>query len=127
MKSTSSWPHLGEPAGPDDPFADLRASYYARLRNDITRLRALHTQLSSSEMDPKGLHESIYLVAHGMAGAAAIFQVTEVLNAAIALEQATLAAIKAHPGTDDASVCAALDALTDLLQNICGIRMAHTA
>jgi HPt (histidine-containing phosphotransfer) domain-containing protein len=119
LKSTSPWPRLSVPAGPNDPFDDLRASYYARLRSERSRLIELHTQLSCPELDPIPLYETIRLVAHGMAGAAAVFGVTEVLSAATTLERAALVTTKAHAGNAGPTVHAALNTLTDLLQRIC--------
>lgn len=118
MKSTHGWPRLSVPAGPDDPFDDLRASYYTRLRSDCARLTRLHVQMFRPEMDPAARYDSIRAIAHGMAGAAAVFGVTEVMNAAVTLERAALAATKSRAVPADPTVHAALDALTDLLQSI---------
>jgi HPt (histidine-containing phosphotransfer) domain-containing protein len=119
LKSTSGWPRLNVPAGPNDPFDDLRASYYERLRSERLQLIELHAQLSRPELGPIALYETIYLVAHGMAGAAAIFGVAEVLSAASALERAAIAMTKAPEDGSGPTLDAALQALTDLLQGLC--------
>ncbi len=118
MKSTGRWPRLSVPAGPNDPFTDLRASYYARLRSDCAQLQRLHMQMSRPERGPAAQYDSIRVTAHGMAGAAAVFGVTDVMNAAMTLERAALAAATSQAHTADQAVRAALGALADLLQSI---------
>ena len=118
MKSTDGWPRFNLAAGPDDPFDDLRAAYYTRLRSDCAGLTTLHVQMSQPEIDPAAQYDSIRVTAHGMAGAAAVFGLTEVMNAAMTLERAALAATKSQAEAADPTVSAALGALTDLLPSI---------
>jgi hypothetical protein len=120
MKSTNCWPRLSEPAGPDDPFEELRASYYARLRSDRVRLLGLRAELSGTGAEPKYLYEAIRVVAHGMAGAAGIFEATDVLNAASAIENAARVSLQSRANRVDPAVRAGLDALIDLLQPMTG-------
>ncbi len=118
MKSAGKWPRLSVPAGPNDPFDDLRVSYYTRLRSDCAQLQRLHMQMARPERGPAAQYDSIHVTAHGMAGAAAVFGVTDVMNAAMTLERAALAAANAQADSADQTARAALGALTDLLQSI---------
>lgn len=120
MKSTNSWPRMSAPAGPDDPFEELRTAYFTRLRSDRVRLLGLRAELCGADTEPKFLYEAIRVVAHGMAGAAGIFEATEVMNAASALESAARISTRACADSVDPAVRAGLDALTDLLQPMCG-------
>ena len=116
MKSTNAWPSLTAPESGDDPLGDLRAAYFTRLRGDLAQLAKLRAKLAGSGMGSKTAYETIRRVAHGMAGAAAIFKAGDVMRAAIKLEQTVRAAT---PGADSGAVRLALDTMIDSLRPIC--------
>jgi HPt (histidine-containing phosphotransfer) domain-containing protein len=116
MKSTNAWPSLNVPEGADDRFGELRAAYFTRLRGDLEQLKALRAKLAGARPISKTSHDTVRRIAHGMAGAAAIFKADNVMRAAVALEQAVRAA---RPDADDGAVQLALDTMIDSLHSIC--------
>jgi HPt (histidine-containing phosphotransfer) domain-containing protein len=131
MRSTNNWPSLTPaPAGSDDRFEELRIAYYARLKSDRAQVVALRTQLAK-DPESKATYEAIRVCAHGMAGAAAIFEATDIMGAARKLEHA--AAQPPHdpdattpgpptksPGdSGNPAVSPLLDSLIELLDSIC--------
>jgi diguanylate cyclase (GGDEF)-like protein len=116
MKSTGAWPSLNVPEGADDRFGDLRAAYFTRLRSDLEQLKSLRAKLAGARTGSKTAYDPIRRIAHGMAGAAAIFKAGDVMRAAVTLEQAVRAA---RPGADDDAVQLALDTMIDSLRSIC--------
>jgi hypothetical protein len=130
MKSTNYWPRLTLAVESDDRFEELRVAYYARLRNDRGQVKSLRLQLASAG-DPAPVYEAIRASAHSMAGAAAVFEATDIMNAARALEHTVAAASKlvaAKPAAaasklvtekPDSDVCTSMDSLVDLLNSIC--------
>ncbi len=125
MRSTSHWPRLTPaPAGADDRFEELRIAYYARLKSDRAQVLSLRTLLVESS-DAKAAYEAIRACAHGMAGAAAIFEANDVMTAARQLEHAASAAKtsldSAAPAGDSGNpaVSPLLDSLIELLNSIC--------
>jgi HPt (histidine-containing phosphotransfer) domain-containing protein len=113
MTTQQSWPSLDVPEGGDDPYADLRAAYLMRLRTELAQLTVLRAKLAADGMVAGEPYRSIHRIAHGMAGAAAIFTAADILSAALALEQALGRAV---PGADDAAVRRALDTMIDSLR-----------
>jgi HPt (histidine-containing phosphotransfer) domain-containing protein len=131
MRSTNDWPRLTPtPAGSDDRFEELRIAYYARLKSDRAQVVALRTQLAK---DPgsKATYEAIRVCAHGMAGAAAIFEATDIMGAARKLEHAAADAPRAPDAatpidptksledSGNPAVRPLLDSLIELLDSIC--------
>jgi len=100
----------------DDPPGDLRAAYFTRLHNDLAQLGTLRAKLACVRTGSKTAYASIRRIAHGMAGAAAIFNAGDVMRAAISLEQAVRAAT---PDADGDAVRLALDTIIDSLRPIC--------
>ena len=125
MRSTSNWPRLSPgPAGTDDRFEELRIAYYARLKSDRAQVMTLRTQLAKGP-ESKATYEAIRVCAHGMAGAAAIFEATDIMNAARKLEhvasEAAVATDTAQSQGDSGNpaVRPLLDSLIELLDSIC--------
>jgi hypothetical protein len=116
VKPASAWPSLKAPEGADDQFGDLRAAYFTRLRSDLAQLAGLRTKLVGAGTGSKTAYATIRRIAHGMAGAAAIFKAADVMRAAILLEQTVRAAT---PDTDGDAVRLALDTMIDSLRPIC--------
>jgi hypothetical protein len=79
-------------------------------------LAKLRAKFAGAGMGSKTAYETIRRIAHGMAGAAAIFKAGDVMRAAIKLEQAVRAAT---PGADSGAVRLALDTMIDSLRPIC--------
>jgi EAL domain-containing protein (putative c-di-GMP-specific phosphodiesterase class I)/CheY-like chemotaxis protein len=115
-ESTDAWPSLKVPEGRNDPFGDLRAAYSTRLRNDMAQLIRLRAKLAGAGAGSKTARESIRRVAHGMAGAAAIFKAGDIMRAAIQLEQAVRASTS---DADSYALRLALDTMIDTLRPIC--------
>jgi HPt (histidine-containing phosphotransfer) domain-containing protein len=117
MRSTNYWPRLTPaPAGTEDRFEELRIAYYARLKNDRAQVVALRTQLAKGP-EAKATYEAIRVCAHGMAGAAAIFEAADIMKAARKLEQAASEAALEDSGNP--AVRPLLDSLIELLDSIC--------
>jgi HPt (histidine-containing phosphotransfer) domain-containing protein len=103
-------------AANDGRFEELRHAYYARLSKDRTQLATFSAQLAHADTHATAVYDDIRQLARRMAGAAAIFDEIEIGNAAISLEQATLAAVHARADNSDSSVWTALERLVDLLR-----------
>jgi EAL domain-containing protein (putative c-di-GMP-specific phosphodiesterase class I)/FixJ family two-component response regulator/HPt (histidine-containing phosphotransfer) domain-containing protein len=114
VKTTHAWPSLKAPEGANDSFADLRAAYFTRLRSDLAQLATLRAKLAGAGTGSKTAYASIRRIAHGMAGAAAIFKAGDVMRAAMILEQAVRVA-----ATDGDAVRLALDTMIESLRPIC--------
>jgi diguanylate cyclase (GGDEF)-like protein len=115
-KPTNAWPSLKAPAGSNDSFEDLRTAYFTRLRSDLAQLATLRTKLGGAGTGSKTAYAAIRRIAHGMAGAAAIFKAGDVMRAAILLEQTIRAAT---PDADGDAVRLALDTMINSLRPIC--------
>jgi diguanylate cyclase (GGDEF)-like protein len=116
VKPTNAWPSLKASEGANDSFADLRTAYFKRLRSDLAQLATLRAKLAGAGTGSKTAHAAIRRIAHGMAGAAAIFKAGDVMRAAILLEQ-TLRAAAPDAGGD--AVRLALDTMIASLRPIC--------
>ena len=116
VKPAGAWPSLQAPEGADDRFGDLRAAYFTRLRSDLAQLAGLRAKLAGAGTRSKTAYATIRRIAHGMAGAAAIFKAADVTRAAVLLEHAVRAAA---PDTDGDAVRLALDTMIDSLRPIC--------
>lgn len=119
MRSTNDWPRSAQSgAARDDRFEELRLAYYARLRSDRARVRALRTELDSTQ-ETVPTYEAIRLCAHGMAGAAAIFEAKDIMQAARKLEHAAGHAAQTQASGAKSGVRPSLDALMELLNTLC--------
>jgi len=116
VKPNNAWPSLKAPEGANDSFADLREAYFTRLRSDLAQLATLRAKLAGAGTGSKTAYATIRRIAHGMAGAAAIFKAGDVMRAAILLEQTVRAAV---PDADGDAVRLALDTMIDSLRPIC--------
>ena len=116
MKSTEYWAPSSEPAVHTDRFEELRAAYYARLRSDLARLTALRVRFDETQGGDSLFHEEIRRVAHGMSGAAAMFEATQVAIASSRLEEAVRSSRRPQDTQAYAAVSAALDSLMHLLK-----------
>ena len=104
----------------DDGFEELRGRFYARLRADRVQLTSLSASLARVADDPGCIFEDLRLFAHRLRGAAAIFESSEVSNAACALELAASLAKFARAGKTDAATWMAIEKLVDLLASCSG-------
>jgi diguanylate cyclase (GGDEF)-like protein len=120
-EATDAWPSLMVPESRNDPFGDLRAAYSTRLRSDLAQLIRLRAKLAGTGAGagPKTARESIRRVAHGMAGAAAIFKAGDIMRAAILLEQAVRATT---PDADGHALRLALDTMIGTLRPVCALK-----
>lgn len=115
MKSPDSW----TPGGLNsDRYDDLRSAYLARLHNDLARLIKLRAQLQHEPTDAS-VSADLRRVAHGMAGAAAMFEAARVADAAAILEQAAVNSQIAQSRHQDDAQRTALDALIGVLEGMC--------
>ena len=117
MKSTDHAANLTMPVRLADRFEDLRTAYYARLGDDRSRLLKLRVQLGRAKSNPRGVYMDIRSVAHGMAGAAEVFEAERISMVAQSLEAAAIAALGAPGDEGGGAVKFALDSLTDLLHS----------
>jgi HPt (histidine-containing phosphotransfer) domain-containing protein len=113
MRSTDCRPNIEFPESLEDRFEELRTAYLVRLAVDRGRLEGL--QVRFGRPHSAGLHDDIQRIAHGMAGAAAIFNAPYISSAARLLEEAAAAAAKSPDRHTETAVRAALGALLDVL------------
>jgi HPt (histidine-containing phosphotransfer) domain-containing protein len=114
MKSTEYRARAEMPETMRDRFELLRAAYHKRLSSDRTQLMHLRARLALRDPDPRALLDTIRRVAHGMAGAGAVFEAHDVAYAARLLESAATEALR-RVGTD--TVRSPLNALIALLED----------
>jgi HPt (histidine-containing phosphotransfer) domain-containing protein len=121
MKSTEYQPRVSRrEIAPDDPFDELQGTFYARLRSDLICLMVLTAALACADANPGPIFEDIRVFAHRIRGAAALFGAPDIGIVADALEQAAICAANGGARNTDASVCAALEALTEQLVAVNG-------
>lgn len=111
---------VSAPAGMDNEFDRIRATFYARLRCDRMRLTTLATSLSRADGHPTGIFKALQGLAHRIRGAAAIFEASDLGGAAYALEQAATSAYDNRSHHADGPVWSALEELIELLAMVCG-------
>ncbi len=88
------------------------------MRSERIQFVALSAALASRGDDPEAIFGDLEFRAHKLRGAAQIFEAIEFANAANALEQAAIAASRAHAGNADPAVWAALGDLVSLIGNL---------
>ena len=108
------------PAATDGEFDRIRTTFYARLRCDRMRLTTLASSLSRVEGHPAGVFKALQGLAHRIRGAAAVFEASELGEAAYALEQAATTACDKRSDHSDGPVWSALEELIELLAMSCG-------
>jgi HPt (histidine-containing phosphotransfer) domain-containing protein len=117
MKSTEQAPSSSLPAALRSRFDSLRAAYLERLTGDNVRLKDLRSQLDGTHPPAGTLLEDLQRIAHGMAGAASIFEAPRISGAARALQEAAAAAANSREERTHNAVGAALDALIETLRH----------
>jgi hypothetical protein len=110
----------------DEP-GTLRQAFLARVRDDHLRLTMFAAALTDTKVDADSIFENLRMFAHRVRGAASIFTVNDVADAAYALERATDAALIAHADRSDAAVSKALAALVSSFTNISARRATAPA
>jgi HPt (histidine-containing phosphotransfer) domain-containing protein len=127
MKSIDHHGKIGStPAAMDHEFDRIRATFYARLRCDRMRLTTLATSLSRVDGHPAGVFKALQGLAHRIRGAAAVFEASELRDAAYALEQAATTACDKRSDHSDGPVWLALEELVEQLALSCGGGLAAT-
>jgi HPt (histidine-containing phosphotransfer) domain-containing protein len=99
----------------EDGFENLRHAFHARLESERVHLVSLSAALARAEENPAWIFEDLQFRAHRLQGGASIFEVTDVAQAAHALEQAAVSASKARADNTDEKVWSALVALVQLM------------
>ncbi len=121
MKSTDAVSQATRPsifASP--PFVELREMYFHGLQADRTHLVRLAAKLARCKGRPTAIFSEIRMAAHRMHGAAAIFEVPMVSDAAGELEDAARVAVSFQADSCDPRVFDALETLVDCLARIGG-------
>jgi HPt (histidine-containing phosphotransfer) domain-containing protein len=98
-----------------DGFESLRHAFHARLESERVHFVSLSAALARAEENPTWIFEDLQFRAHRLQGGASIFEVTDVAQAAHALEQAAVGASKARADNTDEKVWAALVTLVQLM------------
>lgn len=106
------------PARLKDRFEELRGAYYARLAGDRGKLMELLAAFPERTSPAPRPYERVQQIAHGMSGAAAVFEAHQVASVARHLEQTARAAIQSPSAPAEAAVREALVALVDLLLTV---------
>jgi HPt (histidine-containing phosphotransfer) domain-containing protein len=99
----------------EDGFENLRHAFHVRLESERVHLVSLSASLARAEDNPAWIFEDLQFRAHRLQGGAAIFDVTDVAQAAFALEQAAVSASKARADNTDEKVWSTLVALVQLM------------
>jgi chemotaxis protein histidine kinase CheA len=99
----------------EDGFESLRHAFHARLESERVHFVSLSAALARAEENPTWIFEDLQFRAHRLQGGASIFEVTDVAEAAHALEEAAVSASKARANNTDEKVWAALVTLVQLM------------
>ena len=99
----------------EDGFENLRHAFHARLESERVHLVSLSAALARAEENPAWIFDDLQFRAHRLQGGALIFEVTDVAQAAHALEEAAVCAAKARAGNTDEKVWEALVTLVRLM------------
>lgn len=112
----------------DDGFQDLQVAFHARLQRERVRFVALSAALASAEDDPARIFHDLSARAHKIHGGAAALDITDMAEAACALELAATTASASRADNTDAAVWSALVALVRILGTLdAGDRALMTA
>ena len=96
--------------------ARLRGTFpLSRLESERVHFVSLSAALARAEENPSWIFEDLQFRAHRLQGGASIFEVTDVAQAAHALEEAAVTASKARADNTDEKVWAALVTLVQLM------------
>jgi chemotaxis protein histidine kinase CheA len=99
----------------DDSFESLRGAFQARLGSERVHFVTLSAALARAEENPGKIFEDLQYRAHRLQGGAAIFEESEVAQAAGDLERAAVQAAKSRARNTDEQVWAALESLVSLM------------
>jgi HPt (histidine-containing phosphotransfer) domain-containing protein len=99
----------------EDGFESLRHAFHARLESERVHFVSLSAALARAEENPSWIFEDLQFRAHRLQGGASIFEVTDVAQAAHALEEAAVSASKTRADNTDEKVWEALVALVQLM------------
>jgi HPt (histidine-containing phosphotransfer) domain-containing protein len=99
----------------EDGFESLRHAFHARLESERVHFVSLSAALARAEENPSWIFEDLQFRAHRLQGGASIFEVTDVAQAAHALEEAAVTASKVRANNTDENVWAALVTLVQLM------------
>jgi HPt (histidine-containing phosphotransfer) domain-containing protein len=106
----------------DDSFESLRQAFHARLESERVHFVTLSAALARADENPIWIFEDLAYRAHRLQGGAAIFEETEVAQAAGRLESAAGIAAQARADNTDEAVWSALEALVKLMGNVESVR-----
>ena len=113
MKSTR--PVSRQIQGTEDSFETLRHAFQARLESERLYFVTLSAALARAEENPALIFQDLQFRAHRLQGGAAIFEESEVAEAAGVLEHAAVQAAQSRAGNTDARVRSALRSLVSLM------------
>src|ERR1700712_1455030 len=88
----------------EDSFESLRHAFQARLESERVHFVTLSAALARAEENPVWIFEDLQFRAHRLQGGAAIFEESEVAQAAGVLEQAAVQAAQSRAGNTDEEV-----------------------
>jgi len=104
----------------DASYEDVRQSFIIRLRSEQARLAVLADALGTAATDTASAFSDLEMFAHRLRGAAAVFDVPELRDAAKALElSAAAAAVRSSP-SGEPLVVKGIRALEDMLSRLNG-------
>ena len=108
-------PNGAPTAAPEITFEDVRESFLIRLHHEESRLAALRVALETAHLDTVSSFIDLEIFAHRLRGAAAVFDLPEIRDAAKALELAAAAAAIAGASIAEPMVH---DTIRDLSQRL---------
>jgi HPt (histidine-containing phosphotransfer) domain-containing protein len=107
-----------KPKALDVTYEDVRQSFLIRLHSEQTRLTVLTGALGCAETDPAAAFVNLEIFAHRLRGAAAVFDVPELREAAKGLELAAAAAAVDRAPIDEPLVQTAMQTLAARLTHM---------
>ena len=99
----------------DDSFETLRHAFHARLGSESVYFVTLSAALARAEENPALIFQDLQFRAHRLQGGAAIFEESEVAQAAGVLEHAAAQAAQSRAANTDEGVRSALQSLVSLM------------
>jgi HPt (histidine-containing phosphotransfer) domain-containing protein len=101
-----------------DGFDSLGHAFRARLESERAHFVSLSAALARAEENPAWIFDDLQFRAHRLQGGASIFEVTDVAQAALALEEAAVSASESRAQNTDEGVWEALVNLVQLMGSI---------
>ena len=111
----------------DVAFEDVRQSFLNRLHSEQARLTVLGAALGSAQVDPASAFVDLEMFAHRLRGAAAVFELPELRDAAKALELAAAAAATERASIGEPLVQQTIQILTSRLTCLNGFTRPSNA